>query len=276
MEFRNLFLGRSKNAALLRAIENVASSDNPQNRTNLYRALLDSVLLVPVPEIPGGLAEGTHTLPHPVQIALLQLTDSQQRQVTPAFTDEEALRNWDPNTPFVGLKADLYFRLVKGMEISAILINPFDPVRKMLRPGGRIMRFEFEALADGILPGRPDASGATFMTFVKGQSVLIGEPATPPSPQILEALSAAGRSAPEIRQLYLFQMSTEEGDSRAVIGIDWRREPEDSRARTILDALAQAVHPFLAGRNFLDFMVVKDSLGEAIRQRGKKLMDPES
>lgn len=270
--FRNLFGGKPDNAALLRAIQGVASADSPQNWARLYRSLLDCVLFVPVREIPEGLGAGTHTVTRPLDISLLQLTDRQQTAVTPAFTDEDALRNWDPNTPFLGIKSRQYFRMVKGTEISAIVINPFDPIRKMLRPGGRLTRFEFEALAEGIVPGRPDASGAVHLTFAEGKPVLIGQPATPPSAQVLEAVTAAGRSTPEIKELYLFQMSAAEGDSHTVVGIDWERRPEEPRVKRILEALASEVHPLLTGGNCLDFMVLEGSLGEAIRKCGRKLL----
>ncbi|HEY6305522.1 MAG TPA: enhanced serine sensitivity protein SseB C-terminal domain-containing protein [Candidatus Angelobacter sp.] len=270
--FRNLFGGKSDNAALLRAIQSVAAADNPQNSMKLYRSLLDCVLFIPVREIPGGLGAGRHNLDHPLDITLLELTDKLQQPVTPAFTDEDALRNWDPNTPFVGIKSRQYFRMVKGTEISAIVINPFDPIRKMLRPGGRITRFEFEALAEGMVPGRPDADGAIHMTFAEGKPVLIGQPVNPPSSQILEAVTAAGRSTPEIQQLYLFQMSPEGGEPRTVIGIDWKQQPEEPRVKSILAIMAQAVHPLLSGRNTLDIMVLRNSLGDAIKQRGRKLL----
>jgi SseB protein N-terminal domain/SseB protein C-terminal domain len=272
---KNLFGGKSDNAPLLRAIQNVASADNPQNWMKLYRSLLDCVLFIPVREIPDGLGARRHTLGHPLDIALLELTDKLQQPVTPAFTDEDALRNWDPNTPFLGIKSRQYFRMVKGTEISAIVINPFDPIRKMLRPGGRITRSEFEALAEGMVPGRPDADGAVHMTFAEGKPVLIGQPVNPPSPQILEAVTAAGRNTPEIQELYLFQMSPEGGEPRTVIGIDWNQQPEETRVKGILAGMAQAVHPLLTGRNSLDFMVLRNSLGDAIRQRGKKLLGRE-
>jgi hypothetical protein len=270
--FRNLFGGKPDNAALLRAIQSVASADRPQNWAKLYRSLLDCVLLIPLREIPEGLDPGTHSLPRPLDISLLQLTDHQQKAVTPAFTDEAALRNWDPNTPFVGIRSRQYFRMVRGTEISAIVINPFDPIRKMLRPGGRLTRFEFEALAEGITPGRPDRAGAVHMTFAEGKPVLIGQPVDPPSAQIIEAVTAAGRSAPEIKELYLFQMSEAEGESHTVVGIDWDRRPEEPRVKKILDSLARAVHPLLTGSNYLDFMMVEGSLGEAIRKCGKPLL----
>lgn len=271
-----LFGGKSDwnvdNASLLRAIQGVAAADNLQNWTKLYRLLLDCVLFIPVREIPEGLDPRAGVAQHPLDISLLQLSDNQQKTVTPAFTDEDALRNWDPNTPFVGIKSREYFRMVKGTEINAIVINPFDPIRKMLRPGGRITRFEFEALAEGMVPGRPGASGAVHLTLAEGKPVLIGAPANPPSQQILRAVTAAGRSIPEIRELYLVQLSASEGNSHTVVGIDWDHRPEEPRVKKIMETLAQAVHPLLTGRNYLDFMVLTDSLGDAIKKCGKKLL----
>jgi SseB protein N-terminal domain/SseB protein C-terminal domain len=260
------------NTALLRAIQSVASADSPQNRDKLYRLLLDCVLFVPVREIPEALRQGGNCAGRPCDISLQQLRDKQQKPVTPAFTDEEALRNWDPNTPFLGIRAREYFRMVKGTEISAILINPFDPIRKMLRPGGRIARFEFEALAEGIVPGRLDSSGALHMTFAEGKTPHIGSPAKPLPGNILDALVTTGRRAAAIKELYLFEMGSESGDAHAAIGIDLSRPLEAAELRQVLRNLADIVHPLLAGRNYLDFMVLSDSLGEEIRKVGKKLL----
>jgi hypothetical protein len=35
------------------------------------------------------------------------------------------------------------------------------------------------------------------------------------------------------------------------------------------------VHPLLTGRDFLDFVVLKDSFGDAVRQQGKRLLERE-
>jgi hypothetical protein len=269
--FRNLFRGKCDNAALLRAIESVGAADNPQNWTKLYRLLLDCVLYIPVREIPRGLSTGAETA-HPVDISLLQLTDNQQKPVTPAFTDEDALRNWDPNTPFLGIKSREYFRMVKGTEVSAIVINPFDPIRKMLRPGGRITRFEFEALSEGILPGRLDSSGALHTTFAEGKTTHIGPPAKQLPANIFNALVATGRTAAEIKELYLFDMASESGAAHAVIGIDLNRRLESAEVQQVLKSLAEAVHPLLLGRDYLDFMVLSDALGEEIRKIGRRLL----
>jgi SseB protein N-terminal domain/SseB protein C-terminal domain len=263
---------KTDNKALLRAIQNVASADSLQNREKLYRLLLDCVLFVPVREVPEELRHGGAAVGRPCNISLQQLRDKQQNAVTPAFTDEEALRNWDPNTPFLGIRAREYFRMVRGTEISAILINPFDPIRKMLRPGGRLARFEFEALAEGILPGRPDASGAMHMTLAEGKTAQIGPPATQLPPNILDALVATGRRAAEIKELYLFDMASESGDGHAVIGIDLTRRLDAAEMQQVLKGLAEAVHPLLLGRKYLDFMVLNNALGDDIRKVGRRLL----
>jgi len=272
-----LFGGRSgagwdaDNAALLRAIQNVASADSPQNRDKLYRLLLDCVLFIPVREIPEGLRKGAGS-GGPCDIALQQLRDKQQKPVTPAFTDEQALRNWDPNTPFLGIRAREYFRMVRGTEVSAILINPFDPIRKMLRPGGRISRFEFEALAEGMLPGRFDPRGVLHMTLAEGKTAHLSPPAKSLPGNVLEAMVTAARSTGEIRELYHFDMASESGDAHAVIGIDLDRPLETAGLERVLKRLADAVHPLLAGRTYLDFMVLHDPFGDRIRSVGRKLL----
>jgi hypothetical protein len=62
MNFLDSLLGRRKdsrhedgNPTLAQAMHEIALSDNPENRKKLYQALLGSMLLVPVPEIPQGL-----------------------------------------------------------------------------------------------------------------------------------------------------------------------------------------------------------------------------
>lgn len=280
MGFIEKFFGRrtssgewkTDNKALLRAIQNVGSADSPQNRDKLYRLLLDCLLFVPVREIPEELRPGTAAGGRPCNISLQQLRDKQQNAVTPAFTDEEALRNWDPNTPFLGLRAREYFRMVKGTEISAILINPFDPIRKMLRPGGRLARFEFEALSEGILPGRLEASGAMHMTFAEAKTAQIGPPATQLPANILDALVATGRRAAEIKELYLFDMASESGGGHVVIGIDLTRRLDAAEMQKVLKGLAEAVHPMLLGRKYLDFMVLNNALGDDIRRVGQRLL----
>src|SRR6202041_4196423 len=105
------------NPVLVRAMHDIALNENPENRKKVYEALLGSMLLVPVAEIPAdlsGLGPGLHTATSKTQIQLRRITDGNQIQVTVAFTDLEALKMKDPNAPFLGLNAPQLFRLVAG------------------------------------------------------------------------------------------------------------------------------------------------------------------
>jgi len=153
MRFIDSLFGQKKearlddgNPELVRAMNELALHEKPENRKKVYEALLGSMLLVPVPEIPVGLVSGLQTTTNEMQIQLTWVTDRNQVRVTAVFTDLEALRNWDPNTPYIGLKAQELFRFVMGTDIQEVAINPFDPIRKMIRPGGRVTRPEIDLL----------------------------------------------------------------------------------------------------------------------------------
>ena len=81
--------------------------------------------------------------------------DSSGQPVAVGFTDEEALRNWHKTVPWIALQGTAFFQVVAGTEAEEIVINPYDladPASKMVRPGGIVMRWEFEELAEGRIP----------------------------------------------------------------------------------------------------------------------------
>jgi hypothetical protein len=99
-----------------------------------------------------------------VYVQLHFITDKQGRKLTPAFTDIEALRNWDPNTPVLTAFARGFFEVISKYypDIQGVVINPFDPIRKMIRPMGAITLGEFEVLARG---GVPKHAGAGLFEY---------------------------------------------------------------------------------------------------------------
>jgi hypothetical protein len=141
---------KTDNARLLNAMHDLALRESPENRERLYSELLSAILILPTPELSGQpghwIADGKRS------IQLTGIRNNNGIEVTPAFTDQEALRNWDPNTPSLSLNARSFFELIIPLPFKEVVINPFDPVRKMIRPGGHVTRPEFEALAKGILP----------------------------------------------------------------------------------------------------------------------------
>jgi hypothetical protein len=258
------------NPTLVRAMHDIAINENPENRKKVYEALLGSMLLVPVAEIPAdlsGLGPGLHTATSKTQIQLRRITDRNQIQLTAAFTDLEALRNWDPNTPYLGLNAPDLFRLVMGTDIQEVAINPFDPSRKMIRPGGRVTRAELELLSKGIVPGSPESKIAQ-VQLKANEKVFIARPANPPTPALEELLRSIAASFPAISELYVFQMATQGGTSHTVVGInlgeDVSREQQDEIVRS-LGASAQAE---LKGGQSLDFMFLRGAMREQIRKLG--------
>jgi hypothetical protein len=262
------------NPALVRAMHDIALNETPENRKKVYEALLASMLLVPVPEIPAdlaGLGPGLHTATSKTQIQLRRITDRdtdlKQFPITAAFTDLEALKNWDPHTPYLGLNAPDLFRLVMGTDIQEVAINPFDPIRKMIRPGGRLTRAELEVLANGIVPGSP-ASTTMQLQLKANEKVLIGRPSKPPSPAVQELLRSTAASFPSIGELYVFQMATQDGSRHTVVGInlseDVSREQQDEIARS----LGSSVQAELKGGQSLDFMFLRGAMRDQIRALG--------
>ncbi len=264
---REKFRYEGANAALVYAIHEVALKDNNESRKRLYEALLASTLIIPTPELPGEVrAPGERTAGSNIRIELVGFTDKQGLKITPAFTDVEALKVWDPNTPSLGIKAQALFQMVRT-DFQALVINPFDPIRKMIRPGGRVTRSELELLAKGVIPTRTRPSGSQFQ-LSPNQKVAIGIPAIRPSAEVEELLRATAVATPEISDLYLFQMATSEWGSLTAIGIQVYGTVSPERENSLAVKLGETVQPKLQKGQSLDFLILRGDMGRNIRARG--------
>ena len=106
--------------------------------------------------------------------------DSDGELVAVAFTDEEALHNWNKSIPWIALQGTAFFQAVASTEAIEIVINPYEPENpdsKMIRPGGRVTRWEFEELAEGRIP-QEDSNEQE----AEPQSVLVTMPKQMPTP----------------------------------------------------------------------------------------------
>jgi len=258
--------GGLENSDLLRAMHEVALVDVPEIRKCLYRVMLDCWFWIPVPEITsemrGGEREGTAQLP------VLAIKDQQGRTVTPAFTDEDALRNWDPNTPHVRIKARALFQVARQSRFAAIVINPFDPIRKMIRPGGYVMRHEFDSLADGYIPVRVTAGGVAYQ--------LPSEKAVPIShasvrDEILSAIVEAAKGMTEIAALDVGRMAPQRAAERDVIAVTFAAPYKaEHKRRCIQDLIRSSQEKFKEGES-LDLVDGSTSFGSAIIQKGERI-----
>jgi len=249
------------NPSFVEAMQEVALHDTPDARKRLYSILLETLLIVPIPEVPTGWKPGLNTTEGNTQLQLVVLQDRQGRKVTPIFSDLVALRNWDPNTPYAGLKAQDFFKVLVTTDVQEIMVNPYDPIRKIVRPGGRITRAEFAGLAQGAIP--TPTSRVEELRLHAGQQAAIGIPARPPRAEVLESLSSVANSMTEIGELYLFQLAAQaEGgwSNHTVIGITLTGTMSDDQRKQVVERLAQSVHGKLDAGACLDFMVLFNSL----------------
>jgi hypothetical protein len=248
------------NPALVQAMHDVAVQDNPDNRKHLYSALLRSMLIIPVPEALAGSKPGFNTAAGNVELQMITIQDKESRRVTPVFSDVVALRNWDANAPYVGLKAQDFFKVLVATDVQAIVVNPFDPIRKMVRPGGRITRTEFDALAQGNIPA--STNPAVELKLRAGQQVAIGVPAKKPRAEVLESLIATANSMPEVKELYLFQLAAQAGgewSSHTVIGVNLGGTVSEDQKKQIVQTLGRSVQWKLGRGESLDFTVISNN-----------------
>jgi hypothetical protein len=139
-------------------------------------------------------------------------------------------------------------------------VNPFDPIRKMVRPAGRITRAEFAALAQGAIPA-PTNTGVEFKLHA-GQQVAIGVPAKKPRAEVLERLSEMAASMAEVKELYLFQLAAQADgawSSHTVIGVNLAGAVSEDQKKQIVQGLGRSVQGKLDPGESLDFTVISNN-----------------
>ena len=248
----------------------VAAHDEPGTRKALYDAFLESMLLVPVPRIPGELAPGLQTVSAPIELQLTTIVSRNHALATPAFTDLEALRNWNPNALYLGIKAQDLFRFVMSTEIQEVVMNPFGPAGKMIRPGGIVTRAEMGLLAQGVAPLKVGPANLQFQ-LKANERVMIGLPSQPPGPEVEQLLQACAAGLAEIAALYLFQMATQQGGSHTVIGIELKTVASQERQAEIAGRLGESIRPGLKSGQALDFMFVGPPLIDQMKRLSKEI-----
>ncbi len=261
------------NAALLSAMDDVSMHASEENWQRLYNELLVCKFIVPVQKVPPEAAESMDLEEGQFPVAIIQARDNAGKLATLVFTDVEALRDWNAEIPYVEMPARNLFQAIKDTEISAVIINLHRPDQQKLRMGGRITRFEFLALAEGMIPGRPDSSGLASMSVPEGMNVYVMASTEPPSDEVLQSAAAAAREISEVRQLYLFQMTVPGGEAHNVLGIELLGEPRPPRVEEIMRTIAQSVNTLLSKNEYLDLLVLTGPLIVAVQERGKPLLD---
>jgi hypothetical protein len=265
---------------LLPAMLAVAHADTPANRHILYQALLATWFVVPVREMPAA-RPGFHDMDPDTPANFSLEHDSDGNPVLPVFTDEEALRNWNKDIPWIAMRGEGFFRAVAATEAGDVVINPYEPenpASKMIRPGGRVARWEFELLAQGLNPqDNMDEESS---------SVLLATPKEMPAPAFFQALCAVAKAIPSVEAIYFSQIMFSEtmfsqttdarGGSRRGLAVDFAEGTSEGAIRQALDELDRCVRPLLATSELLDLFSSSSDLGQAISRNGQKFYQRQS
>jgi len=242
------------NPDLVRAMQTVASSDDAPARQTLYTAFLQSTLLVPINAAEGAPATGWQPVEGETNVDFVVAQDDQENFALFAFTDEDSLRAWKAEgSRFIALSAKNLFQIALDMDIATILINVAGPV-----VGGELTRWEFQALANGVMPAEQGDEGAAQMTIPPGTRVAFGPLTQPASETLVVTLKNALAAHPAIRGAHLFEMQVGDGEPQRVAGIEFEGEPADAEIERVMNALGQAITPALGEDEFLDFMALGD------------------
>ena len=241
------------NLDLLRAMQAVASQDDVEVRRSLYTAFLQSTLLVPIaPQEGDDQPPGWRSIEGEMPVDFVVAQDDEQNYAWFAFTDEESLKTWkSEGSNFITVGASNLFQMALELDIESILINVAGPV-----VGGELTRWEFQALASGIMPTDQGEQGAAQMTIPPGTRVAFGPLAQPASEILLTTLQGALAAHPEILEAYLFDLQISNHEPQRVTGIQFEGTPAEAVIDKVMNALGQAITPALGDDEFLDFMVL--------------------
>lgn len=222
---------KTMNAQLCTAMHASALKDNAESRLRLYEEFLRSELFLPVIEYPKLDSPTTN-----LQMSLP--TDREGKVFCPAFTDVEALKNWDPNTPFVQIKAPALFQVVAGMPVQRIVINPYDPIRKMLRPGGTLFPVEYKVLAQGLIPS-PSSGGMVRMDPPTGQQTMLLRPTSQVHPEVAGRIRRLVHGKQAVLQVFWLGYRTGNSTPGHTLGFTFARFTNADEAEAILAEIAR-------------------------------------
>jgi hypothetical protein len=259
-----------ENSPLPAAMLAVAHGDSPETRRVLYESMLKTWFLVPTREAPAD-APGFHNVQEGTAASFSLEHDPAGLLVAVAFTDEEALRNWHKTIPWVALQGPAFFQAVASTAAEEIVINPYeldDPASKMIRPGGRVKRWEFEELAQGNLPQTSTDDGAETQT--EQQSVLVTMPTQMPAAEVFDALGATASKFTYVVALYFAQVMYPDGEPHWTVAVEFDPGSSAKRDKAAMAALVKEARRVFPRTVTSDLVPASTVLGQSIKTTGKK------
>lgn len=251
----------------------VASQDSPENRHALYESMFKTWFLVPVKETSVPETPGFHDVHKDLAGSFQLENDSAGQVVAVAFTDEEALRNWNKIIPWIALEGAAFFKAVASTEAEEIVINPFepeDPGSKLIRPAGRVTRWEFEALAQ---ERNPQDQKNSMAEAHASPGVLVTMPKQMPSAKIFSALGSAAHAFSQITSMHFAQLIYPDGQPHHAIAIEFAPDIPDQQTELPMVAMKKAALHLFPREEKIEVFSGSTALGRLIAQSGEKFYD---
>ena len=258
-----------ENSPLPAAMLAVAHGDSPETRRVLYESMLKTWFLVPTRE-PVPDAPGFHDIKSDTAATFSLEHDPAGLLVAVAFTDEEALRNWNKAIPWIALQGTAFFQAVASTEAEEIVINPYEldnPASKMIRPGGRVTRWELEELAQGNLPPIQEDDKAETQT---AQSVLVTMPTQMPAAEVFDALGATASKFTDVVALYFAQVIYPDGEPHWTVAVEFTSGSSPKHVEHAMAALTKAARRVFPKTVTADLLLASTALGQSVTTTGKK------
>ncbi|PYU22364.1 MAG: hypothetical protein DMG30_15075 [Acidobacteria bacterium] len=249
-----------ENPRLLTAMHEIALNDTPAKRKQLYAELLQAALILPTPEVSGK--PGLQTSDGQTTIQIIGIKDANNVDVTPVFTDDEALRNWDPNTPSIALKARALFEMLVPLPFQEVIINPFDPRRKMLRPGGRVTRREFESLAKGV-PPEPTPAMSTVRPPA-GTRLMFGKQKRVFADDVRERVKQTLAKVDGLESAFLLAVAYGDEHPHGAIAVRLAKPLAEERLRFLAKLVLEIVRPSLTDKEPFDLIPLSTQFYEDV------------
>jgi hypothetical protein len=249
----------------------VANHDSDANRRVLYESMFKTWFLVPIKTMPAPDAPGFHGIREDTASSFILENDSEGTLVAVAFTDEEALRNWNSSIPWIALQGAGFFQAVLSTDAAEIVLNPFEPENpgsKLIRPAGRVTRWEFEWLAQSLSP-QDHMDDDAEPHPESPQSVLVTMPKQMPSAEIFKAISESAQAFPEVLGMYFAQLIYADGPHRA-IAIEFAPGASDEQIELAMVAIEKQASSLFPEKEPLDVLPVSTALGQSVAKSGEK------
>jgi hypothetical protein len=135
----------------------------------------------------------------------------------------------------------------------------------MIRPGGRVTRWEFEELAQGRIPEKNSNQQG-----MQSQSVLVTMPTEMPTPEMFRAMSEVAGTFPEIAAMYFGQVIYPDGEPHWTIAVEFATAPSDKYLNHMMTALVKAARRVFPQSVTADLLLASTALGQSIKTTGRK------